>query len=223
MGTNSMTTDTTRTLTMALAVTMPRYMEMHDCYPNQMNENCGFGSCAVDDFAEQTISEFDDSYIGRFAQDFFDSKHNRARRRKSTIKRNIRSQRLFSMFGEVSVVPKHRQKLHHETYEKVSKMEAVARDMGREDAKISHTQDFLLEDAQLQKDMIQFDAEVKETEAYEKAVKRAEKIRNAYYDLENFPVDILLEMAAVYTDAEPENTEALVESLKLFIAREMTK
>ena len=220
---NLMTTDTTRTLTMALAVTMPSYMEMHECYPYQENKNFGWGASAEGDSDEQTVSEFDDSYVGRFAQEVFDSKHNRARRRKSTIKRNIRSQRLFSMFGEVSVVPKHRQKLHHETCEKVSKMEAVARDMGREDAKLSHTQDFLLEDAQLQKDMIQFDAEVTEAEVYEKSIQRAEKIRNAYYDLEACSVEELLEMAAMYTDAEPENLEALVESLKLFLAREMTK
>jgi len=218
-----MTTDTTKALTMEVAVTMPGYMEMHDCYPYQENENFGFGSSAEVDYAEQTISEFDDSYVGRFAQEVFDSKHNRARRRKSTIMRNIRAQRLFSMFGEVSVVPKHRQKLHHETCEKVSKMEAVARDMGREDAKLSHTQDFLLEDAQLQKEMVLFDAEVAEMEAYEKSIKRAERMRNAYYSLEGCSVEKLLEMAALYADAEPENTEALVESLKLFIARESSK
>lgn len=204
----------TNVLTMELAVTMPGYMEMHDCYPHQKNENFGFDFGTEDVFDEP---EFDDSYIGRFAQEVLESKHNRARRRKATVTRHNRTQRMFAMFGDVDIVPKYRQKLHHETSEKVSKMEAVARDRTVEDAKIARTPDFLLEDAQLQK-------EAREFEEHEKAVRRAENMRKAYYDLEGCSTMQLLEMALQYAeDCDPDYATALNESLKFFLAREMTK
>ena len=216
-----MTTDMTKVLTMELAVTMPGYMEMHDCYPHQKNENFGFDFCTEDVFDEP---EFDDSYIGRFAQEVLESKHNRARRRKATVARHNRTQRMFAMFGDVDIVPKYRQKLHHETSEKVSKMEAVARDRTVEDAKIARTPDFLLEDAQLQKEIAEFDAEAREFEEHEKAVRRAENMRKAYYNLEGCSTMQLLEMALQYAeDCDSDYATALNESLKFFLAREMTK